>query len=229
MGCSDDPGLRLFGAFTAHRVVLVLLQNPQQFRLKRGCRVADLVQENGPLPCQREPALSIGGEGLHLAVRGLIALALATSVSSMMMAGPRVYARMADDGLFPRSFGLHGKPPREAIVLQAVIAIVAISFADIGNLLSYLGFTLSLSAALTACSLFVLRHREGAAAVPVVGYPFIPIVYIGLTLTLAALAASGKPVELIAALITITSGSVVYFLIRALTPRQKDRTEEAPG
>jgi len=159
-------------------------------------------------------AESIGGTWLNLAVRGLIALALATSVSSMMMAGPRVYARMADDGMFPQPFGMHGKPPREAIVLQALIAIVAITIADIGNMLSYLGFTLSLCAAFTVTSLFVLRRREGGAAIPVAGYPIIPIIFIGGTVVLAGMAAVDKPTELIAALVTIVSGSLVYLAFR---------------
>jgi len=161
-------------------------------------------------------ARSIGGQSLELAVRGLIALALATSVSSMMMAGPRVYARMADDGLFPRAFTQDENPPRAAIVLQALIAIVAITFTDLSNLLSYLGFTLSLSAAMAVCSLFVLRRREGAEAVPVIGYPVIPIVYIGVTILLAGVAARNKPAELIAALVTIASGSLAYLVIRRL-------------
>ena len=46
--------------------------------------------------------LVTSGPGATNAVTGLIALALATSVSSMMMAGPRVYTRMAGDGWLPR-------------------------------------------------------------------------------------------------------------------------------
>ena len=49
-------------------------------------------------------ALAIGGPTLEAAIRALIMLALLTSVFSMMMAGPRVYARMADDKLFPACF-----------------------------------------------------------------------------------------------------------------------------
>ena len=48
---------------------------------------------------------AIGGPRLRQAVSVLVALALFTSISAMVMAGPRVYARMAEDGLFPRIFG----------------------------------------------------------------------------------------------------------------------------
>ena len=42
----------------------------------------------------------------------LVALALFTSISAMVMAGPRVYARMAEDGLFPRRLGVAKEVPR---------------------------------------------------------------------------------------------------------------------
>jgi amino acid transporter len=48
-------------------------------------------------------------------------VALVTSVFSLIMAGPRVYARMADDGVFPRFFRFGGDgAPTAAIVGQAL-------------------------------------------------------------------------------------------------------------
>ena len=52
-------------------------------------------------------ARAIGGANLETAVRGVIGLALFTSVLSMMMAGPRVYAKMAEDGFLPPQLRLH--------------------------------------------------------------------------------------------------------------------------
>ncbi len=82
---------------------------------------------------------------------------------------------------------------------------------DLRGLLSYLGFTLSVSAALTVASLFVIARREGRAAVNVWGYPFTPAFYVLATLILAGIAGRREPVQLLAAIITIVSGSVVYF------------------
>src|SRR5437763_1503721 len=56
----------------------------------------------GKLEVGRIAAEALGGRALANFVTALIILALATSLSSMMMAGPRVYARMADDGCLPR-------------------------------------------------------------------------------------------------------------------------------
>jgi APA family basic amino acid/polyamine antiporter len=82
---------------------------------------------------------------------------------------------------------------------------------DLRGLLSYLGFTLSIVAALSVASLFVVARREGRQAVAVWGYPFTPLFYVLVTLILAGIAGSREPRQLLAAIITIVSGSVVYY------------------
>lgn len=157
-------------------------------------------------------ALAIGGQPAALAIRFVTVLALVTSVFSLVMAGPRVYARMADDGVFPRFFRFKGAgAPTAAIAAQAALAVAVIAISDLRGLLSYLGFTLSLSGALTVAALFVVVRREGRQAVAVWGYPFTPAFYVLATLILAGIAGRRSPVELLTAVVTIVSGSVVYY------------------
>ncbi len=154
----------------------------------------------------------IGGDTLALLIRVITVTALVTSVFSLVMAGPRVYAKMADDGVFPRFFRFgEAGAPTAAIVGQAALAIALILLSDLRGLLSYLGFTLSISAALSVASLFVIARREGRHAVSVWGYPFTPIFYVAATLVLAVIAGRREPVQLVAAIITLVSGSVVYY------------------
>lgn len=157
-------------------------------------------------------AFSIGGEPLALLVRAIIAVSLLTSVFAMIMTGPRVYARMAEDKLFPKQLRFRADVPRAAIALQAVAAIIVIAVASLKDLLSYLGFTLSLSAALTVSCLFLLRRKE---PLKIPGYPFVPAFYVGATVLLAVLAVYRNPYELIAALLTFTSGAALYFLLNS--------------
>jgi APA family basic amino acid/polyamine antiporter len=158
-------------------------------------------------------AMAIGGQTAAIAIRIITVIALVTSVFSLIMAGPRVYARMAEDGVFPRFFRFRGHgAPTAAIVGQALFAIVVIALSDLRGLLGYLGFTLSLSAALSVASLFVVARREGRQAIAVPGYPFTPIFYVGVTLVLAGIAGARDPMQLLAAVVTIVSGSVVYYL-----------------
>jgi len=159
----------------------------------------------------------IGGSSLAFMVRAIVVLALVTSVFSMLMAGPRVYARMADDGLLPAALKLRKQGPRGAIAFQAVLAVLVIWLTDLKTLLSYLGFTLSLSAAAAVGCLFVVHRRSPELGRPA-GYPWVPALFIAATLTLAALAAVRQPVELAAALLTLASGAAIYAVIRRLMP-----------
>ena len=109
-------------------------------------------------------AQAIGGQPAALAIRFIIVLALTSSVFSLVMAGPRVYARMADDGVFPGLFRLGPEgAPTAAMLGQAGLAIVLILLSDLRGLLSDLGFTLSISAALSVASLFLIVKPRAAS------------------------------------------------------------------
>ncbi len=157
-------------------------------------------------------AQSIGGQSLALLVRVIIALSLLTSVFAMIMIGPRVYAKMAEDKVFPALFRFQGDVPRAAIALQAVGGILVVAFSSLKNLLSYLGFTLSLSAALTVFCLFLIPRAE-SQSVKIPGYPFAPALFVGATVFLASLAVWRNPGELIAMFLTVLSGIILYFIL----------------
>lgn len=158
-------------------------------------------------------AEALGGGAFTTAVRALICTALLTSVSSMIVAGPRVYAQMARDGVFPEVFSDRrrgeGGSPAAAIALQCGLAALVVLVSTLEDLLSYLGFTLSLSAAGTVACLFVLRAREGSS-----GGLVAPAIYVACTICFAALAVARHPVELAAALGTMASGLVLYAILR---------------
>ncbi len=155
-----------------------------------------------------QAAAYVGGQWFASLLRGVILISLATSVLSLTMIGPRVYAKMADDGVLPSFFRFQGDLPRWGIVVQAVLAIVLVQLASLRQMLSYLGLTLSLSAALTVATLFLLRRRGDLVAVP--WYPLPPLVFVGGTLVIAAIAAIRQPTEFAVALATIASGWLAY-------------------
>jgi APA family basic amino acid/polyamine antiporter len=157
-------------------------------------------------------ARALGGAALETTMRGIIAIALFTSVSAMIMVGPRVYARMAEDGLMPAWMAFSGRVPAKAIFAQALLAIVVVWLTDLRELLSYLGFTLGLCTAATVGCLFVLAQREGQRVTSLPGYPWAPALFIIFTVLFAILAATINPWEMLAALVTIASAVVIYYL-----------------
>ena len=162
-------------------------------------------------------AQALGGDGLANFVRVIIAIALLTSVSSMVMAGPRVYAKMADDRVFPRFFAFTSEVPAAAIWFQVLLAMIVLWFTTLQQLLGYVGFTLSLSTAVAVIGLIILRRKEGPEMVPIPGYPWVPGLFILATLTIGGLMLSTGQGEPIAGLVTILVGVGVYFLIRRLS------------
>jgi APA family basic amino acid/polyamine antiporter len=159
-------------------------------------------------------ATAVGGPALAAAMRGIIALALFTSVSAMIMVGPRVYAKMADDGLLPAMLRFRRETPTAAVLAQAALAVAVVWIAGLRELLSYLGFTLGLSTAATVASLFVVARRSPDTAQQLPGYPWAPAAFVAFTLFFAALAAARNPWEMVAAVATIGSGALLYFALR---------------
>lgn len=156
----------------------------------------------------------LGGARLRSAISIVVSLALFTSISSMIMAGPRVYARMARDRVFPSFFGRQGDAPGRAVALQVVLALAVLSMTGLAELLSYIGFTLGLSAAATVLGLVALRRREGRLRVPVPGYPWVPLIFVTTTLAMSSFLIALRPMEALWGALTVASGLPVYFWLR---------------
>ena len=163
---------------------------------------APVAQLSGQLEVGRIAAGALGGPRWAEAVTALAALALMTSVSSLVMAGPRVYARMATDGFLPRWLDSGTGPPRGAIGLQVAVALAMLWTATYESLLTYIGFTLSLSTAATVVGLMGLRRREGPV-LRVPGWPWVPAAFVFLVLTMTVLALQRRPLASLAGLGTI--------------------------
>jgi APA family basic amino acid/polyamine antiporter len=120
---------------------------------------------------------------------------------------------MADDGLLPRWLKFRGEAPRAATIAQAVIASTLVMLSDLQGLLSYLGLTLSLSAACSVACLFLpsIRRQLLSSEHGGRGYFFIaPLFYISATLISAALLTYNNPKHLLATMITFLVGAAAY-------------------
>ncbi|MCH2189478.1 MAG: amino acid permease [Gammaproteobacteria bacterium] len=158
----------------------------------------------------------LGGDIAKRCMELVIAVSLLTSITAMVLAGPRVYAKMAEDGALPRVFAAKaGEPPRAAIVLQVVLAVMLVVISDLRGLLSYLGLTLSLCLALAVSSLFV-RHLRMGEKPQSIWYPFAPAVFVTSTVLFATLSAIDQPIKLLAVLPTIGLGVAAYFVSRRM-------------
>ncbi|MCK5800833.1 MAG: amino acid permease [Deltaproteobacteria bacterium] len=162
-------------------------------------------------------ARALFGSGAGDALSAVIALALVSSVSAMVMAGPRVYQAMGDD--CPRlrllSYRSVAGGPVVSIALQGVVALAMILTSTFELLLSYIGFTLSLSAGLTVFGVLVLRRREPVLERPYksLGYPLTPLLFVALSLWMAGHALFAKPIVGLAGLGTLAVGALLYLVL----------------
>jgi amino acid transporter len=169
-------------------------------------------------------AEELGGRRARAMVSLAVAAALFTSISSLIMAGSRVCARMAEDGFLPRRLAQAGDVPSAAVVAQIALALLAVWNSRLVELLGYIGFTLGLSAAATVGGLLRLRRREGAERVPVPGYPWVPAGFIASTLITAAFLTLREPRAAGIGLLTVATGIPAYWLLARRQAPQMEGT-----
>ncbi|HEY8065429.1 MAG TPA: amino acid permease [Methylosinus sp.] len=155
-------------------------------------------------------ARSFGGPVAERALSALIALALVTSASSMIVSGPRVYARMAQDGALPAILGrLHGERPRIAVLTQGVLALLVVWSASLRDILEFVGVTLSLSAAAVVVGWIRLELR--ASYRPRFVQAGAALLFLLATAGVAVAAILMRPMSALASTALIGAAAIAYF------------------
>ncbi len=160
--------------------------------------------------------LLFGARG-GIILSAIIALGLVSTVGAMLVTGPRIYEAVGRD--VPRlSFLAHrpeGGGPIWGVVIQAVLAIAMMLVAKFDALLSYIGFTLSIFAALAVACVFLVRRRGIALPFRMPGYPVTPVVFLLLMVWMIVSGVLVKPAAALAGLGTLVAGLLVYRVTRA--------------
>jgi basic amino acid/polyamine antiporter, APA family len=185
---------------------------------------APIDQLAGKLEVGRVAATALGGPAWGNMVSALVALVLVSSVSSLIMAGPRVYARMAEDHYLPACLAARNGPPVNAILLQGALALSLLWSSTFDQLLTYIGFTLGLSAATTVAGLMRIRLREGSQ-VRVPGWPWVPAAFLTATLAITGFAVVRRPTESLAGFATILLGLLAW----GIAESGRQRRDRRPG
>ncbi len=185
-------------------------------------------------------AQAIGGDGLEFLIRTAVALGLLSSVSAMIMSGPRVYSKMADDGVFPSILSATRAGIPKSVALQTGIAVVLIILqrllvdlevlrSSLLGFLIYLGTTLSLSSASCIATLFLPSVRRQHAVRPNAFQQAASFVYVLATFAAVILLvcthrnADGQRVgwwHLTGAAATLITGLIAWLFFGRLNGRQ---------
>jgi amino acid transporter len=145
----------------------------------------------------------------------VILLGLFTSVSSLLIAGSRVIAKMAGEGFLPGWLKDNGQGHKAAISLQSLFAVGLVWFANLEQLLGYLGLTLSLCGAATVAAAVWKLPKSGSTQETVaLG---MSILYVMATVTIAMVAGYHQPYKILATGITVVLGLIYWAFTRTRT------------
>jgi APA family basic amino acid/polyamine antiporter len=174
-----EPGRRLPRALLAGTVVVVLLYLGLNLLYLRVLGIDGLAATEAT---GDRVASLLWGEAGGWFITPLILLVLASSVSAMVLTGPRVYYAMARDRCLPALFGRVGEKgvPAASIGAQALWSGVLVLTGGFEALLTYTGFAVVLFGSLGVASLFVYRRCKLRERRPfrVRGYPLLPALFL---------------------------------------------------
>jgi APA family basic amino acid/polyamine antiporter len=157
------------------------------------------------------------GESGGRVMSGLIAILLVSTISAMTLAGPRVIESMAEDlpPLRPLAQRTATGSPSRAVLLQGALALAFVMTDSFVGVLTYAGFTLTLSTVLAVVGLIVLRRREPDLPRPyhVWGYPWTPLFFAGFGVWTLLIVIRDRPLEAVGGAVTLGVAALLTWLV----------------
>ena len=146
---------------------------------------------------------------------GIMAASILSSVSAMVIVGPRVYYAMAEDGCFFRDAArVHPRwrTPSRAILYQAGASGVMVVTASFEGLAYYIGVALIFFAALATAGVIRMRRRPGWKRLPALdrAFPLLPGLFILASLWMLAYTLWLRPAVPLWCILTIVVGILFY-------------------
>tara|TARA_R100000306_G_scaffold62571_1_gene73871 strand:- start:39414 stop:40748 length:1335 start_codon:yes stop_codon:yes gene_type:complete len=160
------------------------------------------------------------GQTGALIMGAVLSLLLISTVSAMLMAGPRVLQVMGEDFRLFRWLSVRHADgvPRIAIYSQGILTALFILTSTFESILVFSGFILGLSSLATVLGVFVLRYRHGIDRQPGEQtyrtwlYPYPPLIYSGIVIWTLTFITINRPQEAGIALAVIIGGCLCYWL-----------------
>lgn len=162
---------------------------------------------------------------------GVICILLISTISAMVIAGPRVIQPMF--GKIPALHFLSDTNekgnPVAAIVFQTALALIILWTASFDSIMQYIGFTLTIFTTLTVAGVIVYRFRHGKPeGYKAWGYPVTPLLFIGANIWVCYFQVSDKTTESLIGLGTALLGVLLYFISTDYLNQKKTNHQDIP-
>ncbi len=163
---------------------------------------------------------SVGGRIMG----GIIAFLLLSSISAMIIAGPRISRVIGEDY---RLFRILGKTtskdiPAVAIVVQGLLSMFYILTSTFDQVIVFIGFTLNLFTFMTVLGVMIMRKKRPdlPRAYKTAGYPWVPLAFLAIHIYILVYGLLYRPKESLAGLGLTAVGLAVYFFSRKIEARK---------
>lgn len=167
----------------------------------------------GVLEIGHVSAMHIFGAVIGQFMSIIIAFLLVSSISAMIMAGPRIIKSMGEDLEILNVLSRTNKNnvPYVAVIVQSAITVILILSARFEQVLTFVGFSLSIFTFLTVFSVFILRARKlNSPAYKTWGYPVTPLIFLALNAFILYTVFREKPTESLLGLLNVGFGGLIY-------------------
>jgi APA family basic amino acid/polyamine antiporter len=173
-----------------------------------------------------DAADAVLGAGKGGAMSALVLFSSFGALSGVILAGPRVYYSMAQDGLLFRWFGaIHPRyaTPHRAIVAQGIWSCVLVATGSFRVLFTRVVYTEWIFFALLAVALFVLRRRPSYRPLyRAWGFPVVPAIFVVACAAIVINQILSAPKESAFGLMLVVLGLPVYYLWARKAVRRLD-------
>ena len=152
-------------------------------------------------------------------IMGLVfSVLLLSTVSSMIITGPRVTMVMGEDYKMLKWFAkITGREiPVRAIIILGVISVLYILTSTFEQVITLIGFTLNLFTLLTVLGLIINRKKNPGLPRPfkMKLYPVLPVIFILINLWILVYGLIYRPVESIAGILIAAAGGLFYLIAK---------------
>ena len=148
-------------------------------------------------------------------VSSLIAFLLISSISALIMVGPRVIHTISIDYPFFSFFIKSNKngTPYRSIITQALIAILILTTSSFDFIISSMGLILCFFTTLTSIAVIILRFKHPNLNRPIKTplYPLPPIIYAVFNIWIMYYVATLKPKQAIYCIVFLLFGVIIYY------------------
>lgn len=159
----------------------------------------------------------------------MLSALLISTVSAMLMAGPRVLQVIGQDFRIFRFLSITNRAglPIAAIVCVALLAEILVLTSTFESILVFSGFVLATNTLFTVAGVFVMRAKgmSKPGAYRTFGYPFTPLIFLLLTLWTLIYILINRPQEGLSGLLIIAVGLLLYWLSLKFSEQSKQLQE----